>query len=121
MPLRYIRTDPAVSRLEHPEIDRLNVGFDAVITALAAPILLGMAGFFVLSGLRCCSQLIQLACFGRSIPGQVVNCWTKTVCEMGLDEEEYEIQYYIPMSFSRPTGPPSLSSSSRSPLGSTKV
>ena len=100
VPLRYIRTDPAVSRLEHPEIDRLNAGVDAVI----ATIPLSMAGVFVLSGLQCCSQLIQLACFGRSIPGQVVNCWTKTVCEMGLDEEHYEIQHYISYVFQPPNG-----------------
>ena len=108
VPLRYIRTDPAVSRLEHPEIDRLNAGVDAVIPAVIATIPLGLAGFFVLSGLQCCSQLIQLARFGRSIPGQVVNCWTKTVCEMGLEEEYYVIQHYISYVFQPPNGPAQL-------------
>jgi hypothetical protein len=104
VPLRYIRTDPAVSRLEHHAgISRLNAGFVAIST-----VPLGMGGVLVLSGIQCCSQLIQLACFGRSIPGQVVNCWTKTVCEMGLVEEDYEIQHYVSYVFQPPNGPAQL-------------
>jgi hypothetical protein len=104
VPLRYIRTDPAVSRLEHHAgIGRFDAGFVAIST-----VPLGIGGVFVLSGLQCCSQLIQLACFGRSIPGQVVNCWTKTVCEMGLDEKDYEIQYYISYVFQPSNGPAQL-------------
>ena len=105
VPLRYIRTDPAMSRLERDaEIDRHTDAGDTFFLA----VLLVFGGACLLLGLQYCSQLIQLACFGRSIPGEVVNCWTKMVCIESLEGTSYEIQHYISYVFQPPNGPAQL-------------
>lgn len=103
VPLRYLRTDPAVSRLEH------HVGLGRLIGAGLATaflaVLLGIGGVFVLLGLQDCSELIQLACFGRSIPGRVVHRWINTVYN-GTDGCVDE--HYISYVFQPPNGPAQL-------------
>ena len=105
VPLRYIRTDPAMSRLERDAgIGRHNDAGDTFFFA----VLLVFGGACLLLGLQYCSQLIQLACFGRSMPGEVVNCWTKMVCIESLGYTSYEIQHYISYVFQPPNGPAQL-------------
>ena len=103
VPLRYVRTDPAVSRLEH------HVGLGRLIRAGIATaflaVLLSIGGVFILLGLQCCSELIQLACFGRRIPGRVVNHWINTVC---VDTHSCEEQHCISYCFQPPNGPAQL-------------
>jgi len=129
VPLRYVRTDPAVSRLEHHVgLGRLiragiataflavllGIGgvfillgrlIGAGIAAAFLAVLLVIGGVFILLGLQCCSELIQLACFGRRIPGRVVNRWINTVC---VDTHSCEEQHCISYCFQPPNGPAQL-------------
>lgn len=102
VPLRYVRTDPAMSWLaQEPFADSLFRIFGTFIVCVFAwsCVLLGL--LFIFCWLVCCYTLIPLALFGRRIPGRVVERWVQT--DHGQTPE-----YCLSYRFQPPNGPAQL-------------
>ena len=99
VPLRYLRTDPAVSRLAQEPLQDCLGRIVAICIAFAFGGLILLIGLFlVLAGLVCCCTLIRLACFGRRIPGRVVERWVQT-------DHEQTPEHCLSYRFQPPNGP----------------